>query len=30
MPAIIVGKTAQDVDASRLMWRFFAEHPLVR
>jgi polyhydroxybutyrate depolymerase len=30
MPAFIVGKTTRDVDASRLMWNFFAEHPLVR
>jgi polyhydroxybutyrate depolymerase len=30
MPAIIVGKTSPDVDATRLMWNFFAEHPLVR
>ena len=30
MPAVIVGKTTPDVDATRLMWRFFTEHPLVR
>lgn len=30
MPAFIVGKTTQDVDATRLMWTFFTEHPLVR
>jgi polyhydroxybutyrate depolymerase len=30
MPASIVGKTTPDIDATRLMWTFFAEHPLVR
>ncbi len=30
MPAAIVGKTTSDVDATRLMWDFFVEHPLVR
>jgi polyhydroxybutyrate depolymerase len=30
MPAVIVGKTTPDVDATRLMWSFFTEHPLVR
>jgi len=30
MPAVLVGKTTPDVDATRLMWNFFAEHPLVR
>jgi polyhydroxybutyrate depolymerase len=30
MPAVIVGKTTPDVDATRLMWNFFAEHPLGR
>ena len=30
MPAVIVGKTTRDVDATRLMWNFFAEHPLLR
>jgi len=30
MPAVIVGKTTPDVDATRLMWKFFAEHRLVR
>jgi polyhydroxybutyrate depolymerase len=30
MPAFIVGKTTPDVDATRLMWSFFTEHPLVR
>ena len=28
MPAFIVGKTTADVDATRLMWNFFQEHPL--
>lgn len=30
MPEFIVGKTTPDVDATRLMWKFFTEHPLVR
>ncbi len=30
MPTAIVGKTTRDVDATRLMWKFFVEHPLVR
>ena len=30
MPVAIVGKTTPDVDATRLMWNFFVEHPLVR
>ena len=30
MPEFIVGKTTTDVDATRLMWNFFTEHPLVR
>jgi polyhydroxybutyrate depolymerase len=30
MPTAIVGKTTPDVDATRLMWSFFTEHPLVR
>jgi polyhydroxybutyrate depolymerase len=30
MPAFIVGKTTPDVDATRLMWDFFKEHPLKR
>jgi polyhydroxybutyrate depolymerase len=30
MPAVVVGKTSSDVDATRLMWDFFAQHPLVR
>jgi polyhydroxybutyrate depolymerase len=30
MPAAIVGKTTSDIDATRLMWSFFVEHPLVR
>jgi polyhydroxybutyrate depolymerase len=30
MPAFIVGKTTMDVDATRLMWSFFTDHPLVR
>ena len=30
MPAFIVGKTTPDFDATRLMWNFFTEHPLVR
>lgn len=28
MPAAIVGKTSSDIDATRLMWNFFVEHPL--
>jgi polyhydroxybutyrate depolymerase len=30
MPEFIVGKTTADIDATRLMWSFFTEHPLVR
>lgn len=30
MPAAIVGKTTRDIDATRLMWKFFMEHPLAR
>ena len=30
MPAVIVGKTTADVDATRLMWDFFREHPMTR
>lgn len=30
MPEVVVGKTMPDVDATRLMWTFFMEHPLVR
>jgi polyhydroxybutyrate depolymerase len=30
MPTAIVGKTTADIDATRLMWNFFVEHPLVR
>jgi hypothetical protein len=28
MAAFIVGKTAVDVDATRLMWDFFQAHPV--
>jgi polyhydroxybutyrate depolymerase len=28
MPNFLVGKTIPDVDATRLMWNFFREHPL--
>jgi polyhydroxybutyrate depolymerase len=28
MPAFIVGPTTKDVDATRLMWNFFKEHPM--
>lgn len=30
MPAFIVGKTTPDVDATRLMWNFFKEHPMTK
>ncbi len=30
MPALIVGKTTQDIDATRVMWSFFAERSLAR
>lgn len=30
MPVAIVGKTSAEIDATRLMWNFFVEHPLVR
>ncbi len=30
MPDFIVGKTTPDIDATRVMWNFFMEHPLVR
>ena len=30
MPAFIVGKTTKDVDATRLMWNFFQQHPMAR
>jgi polyhydroxybutyrate depolymerase len=30
MSEFITGKTTADVDATRLMWSFFTEHPLVR
>ncbi len=30
MPALIVGHTTPDVDATRLMWSFFKEHPMAR
>jgi polyhydroxybutyrate depolymerase len=30
MPALIVGKTTPDIDATRLMWSFFTQHPLPR
>jgi polyhydroxybutyrate depolymerase len=28
LPKSIVGKTSQDLDATRTMWQFFLEHPL--
>jgi polyhydroxybutyrate depolymerase len=28
LPKFIVGHTTQDIDATRVMWRFFQEHPL--
>lgn len=28
MPAIVVGHTTQDIDATRLMWTFFQQNPL--
>lgn len=28
MPALIVGHTSADVDATRIMWDFFAQHPM--
>ncbi len=30
MPAFIVGRTVPDVDATRLMWNFFQQHPMGR
>jgi poly(3-hydroxybutyrate) depolymerase len=30
MAEFIVGKTTPDIDATRLMWGFFLEHPLAR
>ena len=30
MPEFIVGKTSADIDATRVMWSFFVEHPLPR
>ncbi len=30
MPRFLVGKTIPDLDATRLMWHFFQEHPLTR
>lgn len=30
MPRFIVGRTTSEVDATRLMWSFFTEHPLSR
>ena len=30
MPTFIVGPTSPDVDATRLMWDFFQQHPLAR
>jgi polyhydroxybutyrate depolymerase len=30
MAEFITGKTTRDVDATRLMWKFFMEHPLAR
>ena len=30
IPSFLVGKTIPDVDATRLMWGFFKEHPLAR
>jgi polyhydroxybutyrate depolymerase len=28
MPSIIVGHTTEDIDATRIMWEFFYQHPL--
>jgi polyhydroxybutyrate depolymerase len=28
LPEFITGRTTQDIDATRLMWAFFAQHPL--
>ncbi len=28
IPAFLVGQTIPDVDATRLMWNFFKEHPV--
>jgi polyhydroxybutyrate depolymerase len=28
IPTFLVGKTIPDVDATRLMWDFFKEHPM--
>ncbi len=30
MPRFIVGETTQDIDATRLMWSFFMDHPLAK
>jgi polyhydroxybutyrate depolymerase len=30
IPTFLVGKTVPDVDATRLMWDFFQEHPMTR
>ncbi len=30
LPEFIVGRTSQDIDATRVMWEFFKEHPLKR
>ncbi len=30
MPALIVGHTTPDADATRLMWSFFQDHPMAR
>jgi polyhydroxybutyrate depolymerase len=30
MPRFIVGETTRDVDATRLMWDFFQQHPMVK
>ncbi len=28
LPEFIVGKTSQDIDATRVMWQFFVQHPM--
>jgi polyhydroxybutyrate depolymerase len=30
LPEFIAGNTSQDIDATRVMWKFFQEHPLQR
>jgi polyhydroxybutyrate depolymerase len=29
LPEFIVGKTSQEIDATRAMWQFFQGHPLI-